>query len=115
MLATMLNHRFKSFQVVENLVGCGEAIQLAFEYDLKAIIPLLMTCFATLNPIIEFQTFVSHTDELENEGNMLKVGAYFKKSSWALVKESFLFRRLSIPLVACEDLFACSESMKSNF
>jgi hypothetical protein len=26
-----------------------------------------------------------------------------------------LFRRLSIPLVACEDLFACSESMKSNF
>jgi hypothetical protein len=108
MFARMLTPRFKSFQVVENLVGCGEAIQLTFEYDLKAIIPLLMTCFATLNPIIECWTFVSHSDELENEGNVFGVGASFKKSSWArVVKESFLLRRLSIPLiVACEDLFA---------
>ncbi len=88
-------------------MGCGEAIQLAFEYDLKVIIPLLMTCFATLNPIIECWTFVNHNDELENEGNVFGVGASFKKSSSALVRESFLFRRLSIPLVvACENLFA---------
>jgi len=80
-------------------------IQLAFEYDLKAIIPLLMTCFATLNPIIECWTFVNHTDKLENENNVFGIGASFKESSWALVKESFLFRRLSIALVACEDLF----------
>ncbi len=104
----MLNPRFKSFQVVESLVGCGEAIQLAFQDDLKAIIPLLMTCFATLNCIIECWTFVSHSDALENEGNVFGVGASFKESSWALfVKESFLFSRLFIPLVvACEDLFA---------
>lgn len=61
----MLKPRFKSFQDVENLVGCGEAIQLAFEYDLKVIIPFLMTCFATLNPIIECWTFVNYSDELE--------------------------------------------------
>jgi hypothetical protein len=50
----------------------------------------------------------SHSDELENESNVFGVEASFKESSWALVvKESFLFRRLSIPLVvACEDLFA---------
>ncbi len=117
MLATMLNPRFKSFQIVKNLVGCGEAIQLAFEYDLKVVIPLLMTYFATLNIIIECWTFVNHSDKLKNEGNVFGVGASFKESSWALVvKESFLFRRLSTPLVvACEDLFAWQCIHEGNF
>jgi hypothetical protein len=117
MLATMLNPRFKSFQVVKNLVGCGEAIQLAFEYDLKVVIPLLMTYFATLNIIIECWTFVNHSDKLKNEGNVFGVGASFKESSWALVvKESFLFRRLSTHLVvACEDLFAWQCIHEGNF
>ncbi len=46
----MLDLQFKSLPIVKNLVGHGNVIQLAFEYDLKAIIPLLMVCFETLNP-----------------------------------------------------------------
>jgi hypothetical protein len=32
-------------------VGCEEAICVAFEYDVKTMIPLLMTCFDSFNPI----------------------------------------------------------------
>jgi hypothetical protein len=49
---------------MENYVGCGEAICLASQYDVKTIIPLLMTCFDQLNPtsqgcgtIIDVPTF----------------------------------------------------------
>jgi hypothetical protein len=41
----MLDPRFKSLQIMENYVGCGEAICLASQDDVKTIIPLLMTCF----------------------------------------------------------------------
>jgi hypothetical protein len=51
MLAIMSNPQFKSLLVVKVLVGRGNVIQLVFEYDLKAMIPLLMVCFETLNPI----------------------------------------------------------------
>jgi hypothetical protein len=50
MLAIMLDPQFKSLPIVKVLVGCGNVIQLAFKYDLKAMIPLLMVCFETLNP-----------------------------------------------------------------
>jgi hypothetical protein len=50
MLAIMSVPQFKSLPVVKNLVGHGNVIQLAFEYDLKAMIPFLMVCFETLNP-----------------------------------------------------------------
>jgi len=49
----MLDPQFKSLPIVKNLVGRGNVIQLAFEYDLKAMIPLLMVCFETLNPIVK--------------------------------------------------------------
>ncbi len=42
MLALMLDPHYKSLQVVENYVGCGNAIRLAFEYDLKKVIPFMM-------------------------------------------------------------------------
>jgi hypothetical protein len=42
MLAIMLDPRFKSLQIVENFVGLGATIHLAFEYDTKSRIPLLM-------------------------------------------------------------------------
>jgi hypothetical protein len=50
MLAIMSDPQFKSLLDVKNLVGHGNVIQLAFEYDLKVMIPLLMICFKTLNP-----------------------------------------------------------------
>jgi hypothetical protein len=31
-------------------VGRGNAIYLAFEYDVKVVIPFLMVCFDKLNP-----------------------------------------------------------------
>jgi hypothetical protein len=36
---------FQSLRVVENYLGCGEAICVVFKYDVKVVIPLLMTCF----------------------------------------------------------------------
>jgi hypothetical protein len=50
MLAIMLDPRFKFLWIVDNYVGCGEAICLASKYDVKIVIPLLMTCFDKLNP-----------------------------------------------------------------
>jgi hypothetical protein len=52
----MLDPWFKSLQIVKKLVGHGDAIRLAFKYDLKIIIPLFMTCFVTLDPNIETWT-----------------------------------------------------------
>jgi hypothetical protein len=47
----MLDPRFKYLKVVENYVGRGACICLATEYDVNAIISLLMTMFEVLNPI----------------------------------------------------------------
>jgi hypothetical protein len=38
---------------VENYVGCGAYIRLAAEYDVNAMILLLMTVFEGLNPIVQ--------------------------------------------------------------
>jgi hypothetical protein len=46
----MLDPLFKALRIVENLVGCRNAIQLTFEYDVK-VVPFLMVCFDWLNPI----------------------------------------------------------------
>ncbi len=45
MFAIMLDPHFKSLWVTKNYVGCEESICVAFEYDVKTMIPLLMTCF----------------------------------------------------------------------
>jgi hypothetical protein len=42
MMAIMLDPHFKALWIVEGLVGCGNAIKLAFEYDAKVVILLLM-------------------------------------------------------------------------
>jgi hypothetical protein len=53
MLATlMLDPHYKSLWVVENYVGCGDAIHLASKYDMKEVIPFLMTIFERLNLFI---------------------------------------------------------------
>ncbi len=49
----MLDPHYKSLQVVENYVGHGNAIHLAFKYDMKEVIPLLVTIFERLNPSIQ--------------------------------------------------------------
>ncbi len=79
----MLDRQFKSLQVMENLVGCGNAIWLVSKYNLKAMIPISMICFETLNLIAKTCTSINH-DDLE-EVNMFKVGASFKKFSWIVV------------------------------
>ncbi len=75
----MLDPRFKSLQV-ENLVGHRNAIQLASKNDLKPMIPLLMVCFEALNLTVKACTSTNHND-LEEKGNMLRVGTSFKESS----------------------------------
>lgn len=44
MMAIMLDLHFKFLHVMENLLGDGNAIRLAIEYDAK-IVTLLMVCF----------------------------------------------------------------------
>ncbi len=66
---------------MKNLVGHGDAIQLASEYDLKVVIPLVMTYFETLNPTIEACTSFGHGDEPKDESNIFGVGASFEGSS----------------------------------
>jgi hypothetical protein len=44
MFAIMLDPRFKYLRIVVNYVGCGVAICLAFKYDAKTMIALLVVC-----------------------------------------------------------------------
>jgi len=50
MLAIMLDFHFKYLQIIKNYVSHGATICFAFEYDAKAMIPLLMAYFDQLNP-----------------------------------------------------------------
>ncbi len=96
----MLDPHYKSLRVIENYVGCGNAIHLTLEYDLKEVIPLLMTNFERLNASIQTHV-VGPVDGLpieEEETNMFGVGASMEESSMALVtRELSLFQRLAIP------------------
>ncbi len=99
MLALMLDLHCKSLHVIENYVGHGNAIHLTLEYDLKEVIPFLMTNFERLNPSIKAHV-VGPVDRLpieEEEINMFSVGVFMEESSRALVtRELSLFRRLAI-------------------
>jgi hypothetical protein len=53
MLAIILDFLFKYLHVGENYVGHRNIVHLATKCDVKEIIPLLMTCFYQLNPIVE--------------------------------------------------------------
>jgi hypothetical protein len=56
MMAIMLDPCFKALHIVENLVGHMTAFQVAYEYDVKVVVPLLMVCFDMLN--LDVGTFV---------------------------------------------------------
>jgi hypothetical protein len=92
-MTLMLDPCYKSLWVVQNYVGNGNAICLAYEHDMKEI-PFFMIVFERLNLYIQAQVVVS-VDGLpieEDETNMFGVGAFVEKSSWALVtRELFLF------------------------
>jgi len=90
----------------QNLVGHGDAIQLNYEYNLKDVIPFLMTCFESLNLIIKTCIFINpHGDELEDDSNMFGVGTSFEQSFQPLViKKLYLFKRLSIYLIVHEKI-----------
>jgi hypothetical protein len=88
MLTLILDPYYKSLQIVENYVGFGNTIYFAFKYDLKEIIPLLMTIFERLNLSIQVKVVASINGllvEEEEETNMFGVGASMEESSWALV------------------------------
>jgi len=76
MVVIMLDPCFKVLHIVENLVGHGNAIRLAYEYDVQVVVPLLMVCFDWLNLIaITFVVVVDFVGlELELEKNMFSVG-----------------------------------------
>jgi hypothetical protein len=61
---------------------CGDVTWLAYKYNLKVVIPLLMvTCFETLNSIVEALTFISCGDELKYEVNTFKGATSFEEFS----------------------------------
>jgi hypothetical protein len=70
---------------VENYVGCGPCICLVAKYDVNAIIPLLMTVFEVLNPIVqtcvvEVVGFVARFgDFIKEDNNIFGVDAFIEE------------------------------------
>jgi hypothetical protein len=91
---------FKFLCIVENLLGRGNAIQLATEYDAKIVIIFLMVCFEWLNLIAVNASIVAVIINVvgeEFEENMFDVGASIEESSRALVTIKLsLFKRLFV-------------------
>jgi len=108
MIAIMLDPWFKHLCVVENYVGWGNTICLAFEYDVKGVIPLLMVCFHQLNLIVQECSINGPSEELnEEDNNIFGVGTFIEKSSHALFTiELFLFWKLPTLQATCNDLLA---------
>ncbi len=100
MLALMLDPHYKSLRVSENYVGHGNAIHLTLEYDMKEVIPFLITKFERLNHFIQ-ALMVGLVDGFpieEEEINTFGVGVLMEEFSRALVtRELSLFQRLVIP------------------
>jgi hypothetical protein len=77
MMGIMLDPCFKSFRVVENSLGHGNAIWLATNYDARIVILLLMVYFQLLNlTTVNACIIVVVVDVGEDfEENMCGVGA----------------------------------------
>jgi hypothetical protein len=93
---------------VENYVGWGNTNRLAYEYDVKGIIPLLMVCFNQLNLIVQECSINGPSEELnEEDTNIFGVGAFIEKFSHALViRKLSLFRKLPALQATCNDFLA---------
>jgi hypothetical protein len=86
---------------VKNYVGHGACIHIASRYDANVIIPLLMTGFEIINPIVQAcsiglaKLIARFSDFIEEENNIFGVGTFMEESSCALlVGKLFLFMRL---------------------
>jgi len=102
MMVIMLNPHFKALWIVEGLVGCRNAIRLAFEYDAKVVIMLLMVCFEWLKTggIAIITTIDDVGFELEK--NMFGMGNLIEESYRTLIiGELSMFRKLSISSSTC--------------
>jgi hypothetical protein len=106
----MFDPRFKSLKVVENYVGRGACIHLVAEYDIIAIIPLLMIVFEVLNSIVQVcveevvQFVVGFGDSIKEDNNIFGVSAFMEESSCALVVgELSLLMRLYVTPTTCVD------------
>jgi hypothetical protein len=74
----MLDPCFKALCIVKNLVGCGNVVRLASEYDAKIVILLLTMCFEWFNPNIIAIATTKDDVGLEFEENMFGVGLQLK-------------------------------------
>jgi hypothetical protein len=75
MTAIMLDPCFKALRIMANLVRRRNAIRLAFEYDVKVVVPLLMVCFDWLNPIASTSVIVAiDATGSKLEENMFRLG-----------------------------------------
>jgi len=104
---------------VENYVGWGNTIHLAFEYDVKAVIPLIMICFHQLNPIVQECNVDGLSEEFnEEDNNLYGVGASIEEfSSILVIGDLSLFTRLPILQATSNDPLAwwcISEGQFSN-
>jgi hypothetical protein len=107
MMAIMLDPHFKSLSIVKDLLGHGNAIRLAIEYDAKIV--FLMVYFEWLNLIVVNASTAIAVPTIVGEEfgeNMFGVKASIVESSCALFsRELSLFKRLSILPFACVDPF----------
>ncbi len=80
-------------------------ICFAFEYDAKVVIPQFITCFDQLNPISQACITIINVPNFQfEEGNTFSVEASMEEFFRAfVVKELYLFKRLSILTFACVD------------
>jgi hypothetical protein len=105
MLALMLDFLFKHLHHVENYVGHRNIVHLAIEYDVKEIIPLFMTCFHQLTPTID-ECRVPDLINLKTTLTYLVLEPLWRSLHEHLLLERYLFKRLLILLITCEDPLA---------
>ncbi len=78
MLTIMFDPCFKSLQFVDNYVGCGDYICLAFKYDANVIIPFLTMILEVLNFTIQACAIIvgglvaRSSDFIEEDNNIFK-------------------------------------------
>jgi hypothetical protein len=96
---------------------CGDVTSLAYKYDLKVVIPLLMvTCFETLNFIVEASTFIGCGDELKYEVNMLKLQHPLKSFLEHLPLKNYLcLKGYPYPLPHVKIMLLSGTTMKISF
>jgi hypothetical protein len=62
-------------------VGCGNTIYFTIKYDVKAIIPFLMTFFHQSNPTIEECKVGEPIEQLEDDINIFGVATFMEEFS----------------------------------